>query len=276
MNRIQLLDNSHKEIVNNYLSKHEVETTFIIGNVKAFGLENDKNIRRGADYYGYFEDDSLVGILPFYNLGSCIPHYSSKSAIPFFADIMRERNFEFLLGMESIVKPLYEEIKASKTTLEYSEDSYFVNKNFSPFNLEGIAFVDASAEKEPHIEFIQRANLEGFGNKRSREDVINTLVNKPQEEDFIFIEVEGKLRAQANVQTTTASINQVGGVFTSLEERGNGYCKAAVSEICRRILSRGKTPTLMVTKNNTPAVKAYTSLGFTHYDDYLIIKLEAI
>ena len=271
---IKLLNNNDKKMVLDYLCNHEIETTFLIGNVTCFGLENDKAIRRGGDYYGYFENNTLRGLLPFYNLGSCIPHYETPAAIPFFVELLKEKNFEFLLGMEKIVKPLYEEIKASKTTLKYSEDSYYVNKAFKPFYLEGITFVDADASSNDIVKFVQRANLEGFGNERTKEDVINSLTHSSEEEDFIFVVVDGKIRAQANIQTTTSTINQVGAVFTSSEERGKGYCKAAVSEICRRILERGKTPTLMVTKSNTPAVKAYTSLGFKHYDDYLIIKLK--
>lgn len=94
------------------------------------------------------------------------------------------------------------------------------------------------------------------------------------EEDYVFLIKDDKIVAQANIQTTTDEINQIGGVYTSEEERGKGYCKAVVSEICKRITARGKIPTLMVVKKNTPAVKAYSVLGFKHYDDYLIIEFE--
>lgn len=269
---IRLLNNNDLEQVNLYLGRHEIETTFIIGNVCAFGLENNIANRRGGDYYGYFEDNILRGILPFYNLGSCIPHYETSSAIPFFAELMKDRKFEFLLGMKKIIDPLYDQIKNYKDINNCSEDSYFVNHDFKPFSLDGVSFIEASADNEEIIEYAQRANLEGFGNKKSREDVINSISYKPKEEDYIFLVANGKIRAQANIQTTTQSINQVGGVFTSSEERGKGYCKALVSEICRRITDRGKTPTLMVRKNNTPAVRAYSSLGFKYYGDYMLIK----
>ena len=80
--------------------------------------------------------------------------------------------------------------------------------------------------------------------------------------------------AQAGIQTYTPKINQIGSVYTPEEERGKGYAKAIVSEICKRIIERGKMPTLMVNKDNTPAVRAYNALGFEHYDDYLIVKLD--
>jgi len=271
---IRLLNQGDKEIVLQYLEKHSIETTFLTGNVKNFGLDNNKQVRRCGDYYGFFQGNALRGILPFYNLGSCIPHYDSSSAIPYFVNLLKEKDFTHLLGMESIIKPLYEEIKDSKVTEEYSEDSYYINNDFKPFVLEDIAIKEADSEDTDMVNFYQRAVTEGFHQKKSIEDIIKTLKQRPKDEDFIFLLKDNLLSAQGCIQTTTDKIEQIGGVFTAVEARGNGYCKAVVSELCRRIILRGKTPTLMVTKTNTPAVKAYNSLGFKHYDDYLIISFK--
>ena len=65
---IQLLKQENKEIVLEYLEKYHIETTFLIGNVDCFGLDNNAEMRCCGDYYGYFEDDILRGVLPFYNL----------------------------------------------------------------------------------------------------------------------------------------------------------------------------------------------------------------
>ncbi|WP_291561459.1 MULTISPECIES: GNAT family N-acetyltransferase [unclassified Clostridium] len=67
-------------------------------------------------------------------------------------------------------------------------------------------------------------------------------------------------------------MSQIGGVFTLPEVRGNGYAKAMVSKICDNIIAREKIPTLMVSNANVPAVKAYKSLGFDFYDDYLMVE----
>jgi RimJ/RimL family protein N-acetyltransferase len=272
---LKVLNNTDKPLVLSYLENHHLEVTFLIGNVISFGLENNKNIRRCADYFGYFEENILKGILAFYNLGSCIPHYEDKNAIKEFAELMKKTKFEVLLGMEHIIKPLFEEIKAAKEVDEYSEDSYYVNNNFTPYIIDGLTFLDAKdAPIEKATEFIKKAYADGFKSAKTSEEIVQMLKERNEEEDFILLFKDGELKAQANVQTYTNSINQVGGVFTLSEERGNGYCKATVSEVCRRILERGKTPTLMVRKNNIPAVKAYQALGFKHYDDFLIISFK--
>lgn len=273
---LRLLNNTDTETVMGYINRNPIETTFLYSNVLNFGLENDGIRRRCADYYGYFEDETLKGILPFYNLGSCIPHYEAAAAIPGFAELMEGRNFSYLLGMENLVKPLYEAVKESKKLLQYSEDCYHLNNDFTPFILEGVEFVDAKDLPLPIVEdFLMEAHKDGFRAAANRQGVARMLSERSAEEDFIFLVKEGSIRAQANIQTYTDRVCQIGGVFTLPSERGNGFCKAIVSELCKRIIQRGKLPTLMVRKNNTPAVRAYTALGFKSYEDYLIINFES-
>lgn len=271
---IRLLKESDRSIIVDYLERNHIECTFLIGNVEHFGIENDKDKRRCADYFGYFEGESLKGILPFYNLGSCIPHFESQDAVPGFVEIMKERNFKYLLGMHRLVNPLYEGIKNCRKIIEHSDDSYFVNNNFTPCIMEDVDIRDASClNLDDVLNFMQEARLKGFGENVTRESVRKTLTQRAEDENYIFLLRNGKIAAQACIQTATSKINQIGGVYTTENERGRGYCKAVVSELCRIILSRDRIPTLMVRKDNTPAVKAYKSLGFKHYDDYNLITL---
>ncbi|MCM0648306.1 GNAT family N-acetyltransferase [Clostridium swellfunianum] len=270
---IRQLTQADEKTIMEYLSRNEIETSFLYANIKEFGIDNREEIRRCADYYGFFNGELLKGILPFYNLGSCIPHYEEEEAIPFFASLMKENKFEFLLGMRKIIRPLYDEIKDFKETHSYDESSYFINRNLKPFTLADMNFVNANnAENENAVDFVMDARVNGFKQEVTREDVKKALVQKGKEEEYIIAEKDGTMVAQACVQTYTPEINQIGSVYTSEKERGKGYCKATVSELCRRIIAKGKVPTLSVKKNNTPAVKAYISIGFEHYDDYLIVR----
>lgn len=270
---IRLLTQSDKKMILEYLERNEIETSFLYANIIEFGVDNKKEIRRCADYYGFFEAEELKGILPFYNLGSCIPHYETDAAVPLFVELMRKSNFEFLLGMREIVKPLYDEIEAYKEIQSYDESSYYVNRSFKPFIVDGMNFIDArGAASDEVVDFVLDGRVRGFNQIATREDIIKTLIQRGEEEDFIIAEKNGKMVAQAGIQTYTPQISQIGSVYTPEEKRGKGYCKAVVSEICRRIIAKGKIPTLSVKKNNMPAVRAYNALGFEHYDDYLIVR----
>lgn len=274
MKELRLLKNYEKDIVMEYIARNPLETTFLYANVLRFGIENNPELRRSGDYYGFFVDSNLKGILPFYNLGSCIPHFEDEDAIDYFVNEIKKRDFSYLLGMSKYIKPIYESIKDTKNVLECSDDSYYVNENYKPFVLKNVEIKNVKdIEIDKAVEFLQEASQKGFGRVESKEETIKSIKEKGDEEDFIFVIDNGNIVAQANIQTFTDKIKQVGGVYTSEEYRGKGYCKAAVSEICRRIVLKGMIPTLMVRKNNIPAVKAYGALGFKHYDDYMIIKI---
>ncbi|MDO6354636.1 GNAT family N-acetyltransferase [Caloramator sp. CAR-1] len=264
-----------RKIVEEYLKRNHIETTFLIGNIKYFGIENNKELRRCGDYYGYFEKSELKGILPFYNLGSCIPHYESEGAIPYFVELMKDREFKYLLGMRRVIEPLYKNLKDVKSIGNISDDAYYINKNLIEFQCKDIEIKNYyELDLDLAAEFLVEASQIGFGrDDASVEEAKKTLVQRPVEEDYLFAIKDGKMVATACIQATTDEISQIGGVYTTPKERGKGYCKAVVSELCRIIIERGKIPTLMVRKNNTSAVKAYEALGFEFYDDYMIIEL---
>lgn len=272
---IRLLKEDDKQTILEYLHRNEIETSFLYANVIEFGVDNKKDIRRCADYFGFFKDGNLAGILPFYNLGSCIPHYETQDAIIPFIQLIQERSTEFLMGMDRIIRPIYQSIKDTKDIAECNESSYFVNKDFKPYNVNDIKFIDPRqmADDIGIIEFIIRVRNKGFNENVSYDDVKNSLTLKSHEDDTVIAVKDGKMVAYANIQTYTDTINQIGSVYTAEEERGKGYCKVVVSELCKRIVLRKKMPTLFVRKNNIPAVKAYSALGFEHFDDYLLIKL---
>lgn len=270
---ISLLTQKDTEKVMEYLKNDSIAGAFLMGNVLEFGLDNCKDMRRCGDYYGYFSKGDLIGILPFYNMGSCIPLFVDEKAIGPFDEMMIQRPFEVLLGMQKYVKPLYDAISGGKNTLMYQESSYFVNNKFAPFTLKNVTFAKADEmDKNKVVAFVKEAFWQGFGHNYSVEETQKFLEQLAKEEEFLFLMVEDKIIAQAYIQATTKEINQIGGVFTIVEERGKGYCRAIVSELCQNIIARDKTPSLIVRKDNVSAIRAYASLGFTHFDEYLLIK----
>ncbi|SFL84790.1 GNAT family N-acetyltransferase [Pelosinus propionicus] len=272
---ILLLSEKNRDEVIQYLRQERFASAFILGNVLEFGLDNCKDQRRCGDYYGYFLKGRLVGILPFYNMGSCIPLFHEEEAIEPFAQIMTQRSLEALIGMKRFVQPLYEIISGEKNTLAYQDSSYFVNESLKPFQLEGSSVAEAN-ELEHHrvVTFVKDAYWHGFHQQYSLEEVEAFVEQRGIEEELLFFMAKDKMVAQAYIQACTDKINQIGGVYTVEEERGKGYCKALVSKLCHNIIKRGKTPTLIVRKNNFSAVRAYTSLGFSYFDDYLLIKFQ--
>lgn len=273
---IRLLTENDKTIIFEYLARNEIETSFLYSNIIECGIDNNRDNKRCGDYFGFFRDGSLAGIIPFYNLGSCLPHFEAEEAIPHFAQLIKERSFdEYLLGMKRVVGPVYEGIKAFKETLEFNESSYMANKSLKPYIIDGLEFIDPGERANDEvIKFLIHVRNKGFHENTNAEEVRKSLSFSSPEEDRIIAVKDGKFVSYAKTQAYTNTIGQIGSVYTDEEERGKGYGKAVVSEICRRIIERNRIPTLIVKKNNIPAVKAYTSLGFENFDDYLLIKLK--
>ena len=271
---LRQLNEWDRPILFDYLMRNEKETDFLIGNAQQFGIMNRRNILRCGDYFGYFEENALKGVIAFYNMGTCIPHYESAGAVPYFSQLMIMRRYSMLIGKDQIVRPLYEAIRHYKSLREFEECSCSVNSNFKPFKLEGVELIDISGDNDVNIlSFVRKAYLRGFEAERTIEGTKLLLSQRNEEEEFIILSKDNMLLAQACIQAFTDNTNQIGAVYTLEEERGKGYGKAVVSELCERIISRGKLPTLIVNKCNTPALNAYKALGFEHRDDYLIIRL---
>lgn len=261
-------------VLTDYLMRNEEEAAFLIGNLWQFGILNRSNILRCGDYYGYFEGNSLKGVIAFYNIGNCFLHYESEAAVPPFSQLIEIRRFSMLLGVERLTRPILDRMRHCKFIKEIEECSYCVNSNFKPFKIEGVEFIEVSRDNDMEtLSFIRKAYLRGFGAERTIESTKLLLSQRSDEEEFIILSKGKIMVAQACIQTFTDNTDQIGAVYTLEEERSKGYGKAVVSELCERIISRGKLPTLIVNKQNTPALNAYKALGFEQKDDYLIIKL---
>ncbi|MDF2569918.1 MAG: FR47-like protein [Sporomusa sp.] len=271
---IRLLTGGDTPEVKEYLERNYMDTVFLNGNFQRCGLDNDKTSRRSGDYYGYFESGRLKAILTFFNLGSVIPHFESPGAVSGFVEIMRKRKFEVLAGVKHVIEPLKQALGHYKKILSCEDSYYFVNRDIKPYSFPCIGQItDARAvDRIAALGFVVEAYRQGFVRRFNKELAAKLIDDRGPEEDYIFLLVGGVPKAQAVIQVATGRINQIGGVYTSEGNRGNGYCKVLVAELCRRIQGYGKTPVLMVRKDNIPAIKAYQSIGFTYADDYLVVK----
>jgi len=253
--------------------RNEEEAAFLIGNAEHAGIMNRSGILRCGDYFGYFRGHALEGVIAFYNMGNCFPHYESFEAVPYFSQLMLMKRFTMLLGAERIIRPLFDIIKYSKCIKGVEECGYYINHELVPFKLEDSEFVDVSKDSSMEtLSFVRDAYLLGFDAERTLESTSLLLSQKGEEEEFILLRMDGKLVAQACIQAVTLNTNQIGAVYTLEEERGKGYGKAVVSELCERIRGRGKLPTLIVNKQNSPALSAYKALGFEERGDYMMIR----
>ncbi|MDB5539767.1 MAG: family N-acetyltransferase [Devosia sp.] len=73
-----------------------------------------------------------------------------------------------------------------------------------------------------------------------------------------------RLVALAGERLHLDGYTEIATVCTHPDHRGRDYGKAVVSAVAQGIVERGQTPFLSVIPGNTPAIRLYESLGFTH------------
>lgn len=270
---IKLLTHTDLPVALAYMNRYYLETALLLENVLACGLENRREDGRSGDYFGCFDGRQLAGIVAFYNAASCIPHYERHSAAEELSALMLKRSFRTMLGLQKIVNPLLPILQGRKHIRQLTESEYMVNHNLKPYVIRGAEFLTVSElGGKQAADFIARAYWHDTQDGKSRYGIQKQLQNPAVTEGFLFLLIDGDIKAQAYVKASTAKVAQIGGVYTLDEERGRGYCKAITSELCARIIRLGKTPALTVRQDNLPAKRAYEHIGFSWYDRYLIIK----
>lgn len=79
---------------------------------------------------------------------------------------------------------------------------------------------------------------------------------------YLGIRHEGSLVAMAGERLKVPGYTEVSAVCTHPEHTGHGYARMLMTEVMRRIRSRGETPFLHVKEDNQRAIELYQRLGF--------------
>jgi ribosomal protein S18 acetylase RimI-like enzyme len=124
-------------------------------------------------------------------------------------------------------------------------------------------FTATGSESEPQIMELSAAD--------SAEMIELTALTKPgpfnkrthELGTFLGIRRAGKLVAMAGERLKVPGFTEVSAVCTHPEHTGHGYARILMTEVMRRICSRGETPFLHVLEDNVRAVELYERLGFT-------------
>lgn len=107
---------------------------------------------------------------------------------------------------------------------------------------------------------------EMFNSLASRHHLCKIL----REQVTVVAEISGKAVAKANTNGSGFRHEQIGGVYTLPDYRGEGISTALVSFLLENIFRTGKKASLFVKTDNHSAIRVYTKLGFKKEADFLI------
>ena len=90
-------------------------------------------------------------------------------------------------------------------------------------------------------------------------------------EQLVYVaEVRGVPVSKAATNARGYKVDQIGGVYTTPQERGKGLGKAVVTELLKDVFSAKQAACLFVKKHNRTAIALYERLGFAPVTDYVI------
>jgi hypothetical protein len=128
-------------------------------------------------------------------------------------------------------------------------------------DIDKIAPLQAGYEKE---EVLPKGGV--FSPAASRVNIARIIAGG----QILAAELNGRMVGKINLNAISFTRCQVGGVYVHPDYRSKGIARKMTAEFIASFVNQGKGITLFVKKNNIPACKLYTNMGFIKQNDYRI------
>lgn len=274
----RLLKNGDETQVLAALADRPLENVILRGTILDHGLESANN--RGS-FYGCFRDNSLIGVAL---IGHNILLQGCQEAIAAFAnEVTRSCGSEarLLLGEEAQVETFCRLLLSPTSSLHVVRRTVEVLLAFSAVTVEAEGATPLRLA-EPHeaeeVSIVNaRGHLELNGFDPSSEDPEGFLersrIRIEKGRVWIVRDVEG-IAFKADVARVTDEAVYLEGVLTRPDRRGTGLGRAALSDLCQRLLSKHEAVCLLADAESKGALAFYQRLGFVPIARYQVVRFE--
>lgn len=264
---IQRLDEKHRQQVIDFCYERERENLFVLG-----ALSRDKKAFEQNYFWGYFENETLVGLATLFgNWGSFVVNAQDVAVINALTDmaVNAERKLEHVPCFKKYADCIVERLQRKHVKKPKEVTQQMV------FTLDSRRFLDFStgeeirAKKEDTEEIIYFDRIiEGEPLETKIQDYERKRINLSE---IFLLKVNGKIASKANPHGYSHNYVHIGGVGTLKEYRGQGYAKQVVSAVCKYYFEEGVQYALLVVDNeNISAQKVYSALGFVPSEAFMI------
>ena len=280
------LIDAQREALETFLEQHLESSLFLSSNLRSAGLRNTGQRYEGI-YVGAFQSDILVGVGAHYWNGCIVLQAPTHTQ-----DIV-----EFLVSQsgQPVVGFLgpYRQVCEAMSALELNSTDLLadVPEILYTVSLQSLAAPDARAgqiltpraamprDLDTLTEWTVDYTVESSHIPKAEIDIgqtRNRLSSNIEEGLILVLEDDGQLLSMASINAQTDRVGQVGGVWTPPHLRSRGYARQLVHYLLRTLRAAGKDRAILFTpETNTPAQKAYESIGFSAVGDYAVFLLSA-
>ncbi len=246
-----------------FLEADPVRNLRIIWALRRWGLFNLGLPEQGKYMFALLNGD-IFGISFFNNLGllrlaapqdaslvlveRCLLYWGSPGLL-----VGPEDEVDYILSHFSVLESAVEHVEEEVSMILSADDFRPHRKKASLALLED---VEALASLERLMQ------LEMLGNCAAEWVIRSQMLRAVEGGVAALVMHRGHAVAKAEMDATTPSVDELGGVFTLPSKRGKGYAGACCSFLCRLSLDAGKQIRLETQRENSMALSLYSKLGF--------------
>ncbi len=262
---IRLLNENDRAEVLDFLSAEPSINLFIIGDIEAFGFQEDFQTLWGQ----YTEDGALEGVLLRYHESFITYFTDPKFDITEFANILFSHKGHIMLsGKESILKRFTSVLPAHQF-----RSTYFCEL-ISPDDLkhtEDISNIKIATEEDAERVYRLILQIEEFEAMTSVERIRHKIKTGTGRIYYIENE-EGLMVSVAQTTAENSKSAMIVGVATLPDYRCKGFMSGCMSKLCKDVMAEGKS--LCLFYDNPKAGRIYHRLGFQNIDNWAMVTLE--
>jgi uncharacterized protein len=260
---IRLLTHEDDEQCQRLIQKQPAENLFIIGDIEAFGYEQDFQTIWGD----FDENENLRGILLKYR-ENFIPYSSGEFDAEGFANIInRCDDFKIMSGLKAVtskVEPFLTREFHSKRQMYYAK----LDNRDSLSNDELTHVKKASLEELPKLVELLRSIPEFTGGEFTVENRKHSM-EKGVSRSY-YIEEEGRFASSASTTAENSMSAMIVAVCTHSNYKKKGYATECMTKLCRDVLEEGKE--LCLFYDNPEAGRIYKHIGFEDIGFWMMYK----
>ncbi|QCR32977.1 GNAT family N-acetyltransferase [Lysinibacillus sp. SGAir0095] len=244
-NRLQLME---------FVCKKPAENLFIIGDVEAFGFNNEFQTLWGQ----FNEEGELVAVLLRYE-SNYIPYAQGPYDIEGFAQIINsDPNMRELSGLKEVVEklePLIPKKKRSDNSFYYAKCQRLLESKTQ----EELSRVEKLTlnELEENVELLK--GVPEFKTSNITVESKKRMIENNTGRTY-FIRVDGEMATTASTTAENSASAMIIAVATKEEFKRQGLATVCMINLCKDLLAEGKE--LCLFYDNPEAGKIYKRLGF--------------
>lgn len=281
---IRILKPGDEAALEAFLLPRMASSMFLLGNMRASGLRDTGEAYSGT-YAARFEGGQITGVVAHYWTDILIVQ-APECINPLWRAAVRAsgRPIAGLIGPDAQVAAALDALPIEDRAVQMDE-----RETLYTLTLDDLIVPDAlrtgpvvgrrgkPGDLETLTAWSVAYRVEGIGAAETPElwaGCRDGIERSLKEARIWILEHQGVPVAMSGFNTTTAEAVQVGGVYTPPELRSRGYARCVVAASLRDARAEGVSQAILFTgKENIPAQRAYTALGFRPLGDYRILIL---